>query len=257
MDLTRRALLIAGAGALAGGCAGARHRTSQPHPPPPGATADAGQPAPPAASATSEPPFPGFVQSGPRQTSAVAFTFHGSGDASLADDLLRVAARLSVPITVFAVGRWLDDQPSMGRRLVDGGHEVANHTYTHPVLPRLDAGAVLDEITKCRDALQRHAGTPGRWFRPSGTPAPNAAIRAAATQAGYATVVGYDVDPLDYRDPGAAVVAQRVRDALHPGSIVSLHTGHAGTVAAFEPMIAAARARGLRPVTVSDLLAGR
>jgi peptidoglycan/xylan/chitin deacetylase (PgdA/CDA1 family) len=71
---------------------------------------------------------------------------------------------------------------------------------------------------------------------------------------GYAVSVGYDVDPLDYQDPGASKVIARVQAGLRPGSIVSLHTGHAGTVQAFEPIVAAVRARGLRPVTVSQLL---
>ena len=67
-------------------------------------------------------------------------------------------------------------------------------------------------------------------------------------------MIGYDIDPLDYQDPGATAVRTRVAAGLHPGAIVSLHTGHAGTVTAFEPMVNEARARGLHPVRVRDLL---
>ena len=67
-------------------------------------------------------------------------------------------------------------------------------------------------------------------------------------------VVGYDVDPLDYEDPPPATIVERVTAALHPGAVVSLHTGHANTVAAFEPMVAAARRRSLTPVLVRELL---
>ena len=200
------------------------------------------------------PPLTSFVQSGPATGDGVALTFHGSGDTRLFDQLLAAAARLRAPITVFAVGRWLDDNPTIARRVAEAGHELANHTYTHPVLTRLDAAAVIDEISRCRDSLERHAGTPGRWFRPSGTPAPTPTITDAARRAGYTTIVGYDVDPHDYQDPGAAMVASRVEAGLHAGAIVSLHTGHAGTVKAFDAIVAAIHQRGLHPVTVTDLL---
>jgi peptidoglycan/xylan/chitin deacetylase (PgdA/CDA1 family) len=159
-------------------------------------------------------------------------------------------------VTVFAVGSWLDQHPEVAGTILGGGHELANHTYTHPALGQAGAAVVADEIVRCRDALTRHAGSPGTWFRPSGLEVPSAMILAEAGRAGYRTVVGYDVDPLDYQDPPAATIVERVAAGLHPGAVVSLHTGHANTVAAFEPMVAAARRRSLTPVRVRDLLVG-
>lgn len=195
-----------------------------------------------------------FVPSGPTTSAAVALTFHGSGDVGLLHALLDAAHAADAPITVFAVGSWLDANPDIAHTILAAGHEIANHTYTHPVLPRLDRQGIADEITRCRDALRTHAGEPGRWFRPSGTPTPTATMLDEAARAGYSTIVGYDIDPLDYQDPGADLVLRRVSAALHPGAIISLHTGHAGTVHAFEPMVNAVRARGLRPVRVHELL---
>ena len=195
-----------------------------------------------------------FVKSGPTTSSSVALTFHGSGDLGLLQALLDEAKKASAPITIFAVGNWLDKTPSLAKTILSGGHELANHTYTHPTLTKLDRPAVAKEITGCRDALRNHAGSAGRWFRPSGTPEPNALILAEAGAAGYRTVVGYDIDPLDYQDPGSAAVVRAVEAALHPGAIVSLHTGHSGTVTAFAPIVQAIRAKGLHPVLVRDLL---
>ena len=67
-------------------------------------------------------------------------------------------------------------------------------------------------------------------------------------------VVGYDIDPRDYEDPGATAVRDRVDQALHPGAIVSLHTGHRGTVDALDAVLTTIAGRGLAPVTVSTLL---
>jgi peptidoglycan/xylan/chitin deacetylase (PgdA/CDA1 family) len=82
-----------------------------------------------------------------------------------------------------------------------------------------------------------------------------AVVMQQAGLAGYRTVCGFDVDPSDYLDPGAAAIEARVRQTVKPGSIVSLHTGHAGTVAAFPTMVADIRAKGLELVLVRDLLA--
>jgi peptidoglycan/xylan/chitin deacetylase (PgdA/CDA1 family) len=195
-----------------------------------------------------------FVAHGPSDGGRVALTFHGSGDVGLLHDLLAVAGRLGVPLTIFAVGSWLDEHSEVAGLILGGGHELANHTYTHPSLGKLAAAPVADEIVRCRDALARHAGSPGAWFRPSGVEVPSALILAEAGRAGYRTVVGYDVDPLDYEDPPAAAIAPRVAAKLHPGAIVSLHTGHRNTVTAFEPMVTEIRGRGLTPVRVGDLL---
>ena len=194
------------------------------------------------------------MPSGPSSSSAVALTFHTNGDPALCDALFDEARQLQAPLTLFVVGSWLHDQPDVARRLLTDGHELGNHTYTHPELGKLGAGQVADEITRCRDELSTVTGQPSRWFRPSGIDAPTALILEEAGKAGYGTVIGFDVDPLDYQDPGTVAVADRVRQRLHPGAIVSLHTSHQGTLDAFADIVGSIRAAGLQPVTVSQLL---
>jgi len=196
------------------------------------------------------------VYNGPRDRKMVAFTFHGSGAPNLTLEMLDLTKRLSAPITVFAVGTWLKQYPDMTRRLLDAGHELENHTYTHPQLRGAGAATISREVVGCRDVLAAQTGNGGRYFRPSGMEGnyPQVVMDEAGL-AGYPTVCGFDVDPSDYLDPGAAAIEARVRQNLKPGSIVSLHLGHAGTVAAFPTLVADARARGLQPVLVRDLLA--
>jgi peptidoglycan/xylan/chitin deacetylase (PgdA/CDA1 family) len=195
-----------------------------------------------------------FVRSGPASSRAVALTFHGSGDLTLAHALLDAAKRSNAPITVFAVGQWLDQNPSITQAIQAGGHELANHTYTHPALASVSRTTLASEITRCRDVLARESGSGGRWFRPSGVDVPTQAMLDEAGTAGYPVVVGYDIDPLDYQDPGSAAVLARIKERLHPGAIVSLHTGHSGTVDAFQPIVEAVRAAGLQPVLLHNLL---
>jgi peptidoglycan/xylan/chitin deacetylase (PgdA/CDA1 family) len=198
--------------------------------------------------------MPAFVRRGPSTVKAVALTFHGSGDVGLLRELLAIAADRHAALTIFAVGQWLDLNPSVAHTILAGGHELANHTYTHPALGRAAPAAARAEIVKCRDALARHAGSGGRWFRPSGIEVPTPTILQAAAAGGYGTCVGYDLDPHDYQDPGAAAVRTRVAAGLHPGAIVSLHTGHRGTVDALPAILDSLDSHALRPVTVTQLL---
>ena len=74
-------------------------------------------------------------------------------------------------------------------------------------------------MVRCRDVLVRLTGGPGAAFRPSGTDdgtvSPGDQVLSVAAEAGYATVLGFDVDPLDYQDPGAAAVTERTLAAVH------------------------------------------
>jgi peptidoglycan/xylan/chitin deacetylase (PgdA/CDA1 family) len=248
VHLSRRSFLAAASAAVLGACTSAR-RAARPVPPHVDnrasgtATTAAGGPA-------------AFVAHGPADSGRVAFTFHGSGDLGLLHDLLAAAGRLRVPVTIFAVGSWLDQHPEVAGAILGGGHELANHTYTHPSLGSVSQAVVTQEITRCRDVLLHQTSTNGRWFRPSGIESqPSAMILAEAGKAGYATCVGFDVDSLDYTDPGAGAVVQKVAAGVQAGSIVSLHLGHSGTVSAFSRILSTLQGRGLRPVLVRDLLA--
>ena len=209
----------------------------------------------PATTVTSSPGGPArFVRRGPADRPEVALTFHGAGAPALTDKLLLILGRTRAAVTIFAVGSWLEDNPGLVTRLGGAGHEVANHTYSHPSLGSLGAGAVAEEIGLCRDVLVRQIGSPSAWFRPSGIEIPTATILTEAGRAGYPTVVGYDVDSLDFTDPGASAVIANTVTGLHPGAIVSLHTGHQDTIDAMSDILAALQQRGLSPVTVSRLL---
>jgi peptidoglycan/xylan/chitin deacetylase (PgdA/CDA1 family) len=196
-----------------------------------------------------------YVNHGRRDVPTVALTFHASGDPVLAGRLLDLLSSRSITVTVFAVGNWLAAQPELAARMLSDGHELANHTYSHQAMGELSPNAIHDEIIKCAAVLERVAGSATSWFRPSGIEVPTSAILAAAGAVGYPVSVGYDVDSLDFEDPGANAVADNVARGVQGGSIVSLHFGHAGTITALPSVLDHLDAVGLRPVTVTSLLA--
>jgi peptidoglycan/xylan/chitin deacetylase (PgdA/CDA1 family) len=228
------------------GAAGTTTASTTPVTTPPTQATDAGAPAK-------------FVSTGPTNTRQVALTFHTDGDPALAQQLLDELAAGKAKATCFIVGKWLADNQSWAKRIADAGHELANHTYNHLSFETLSSQQKIDEIQRCRDLLVQLTGTGGTFFRPSGTDdgvtSPSADTLAAAGQEDYPYVLGYDVDPLDYRDPGADAVASRVLGAVKSGSIVSLHFNHPGTIAALPTILNGLDQRGLEPVTASTLLA--
>lgn len=191
---------------------------------------------------------------GPRDRNQVALTFHGAGDPGIARELLAVFADHGAHVTVLAVGTWLESYPQIGRDIVRAGHELGNHTYRHLDIDSLDRVAAQREIVRCREVLEATVGSGGAHFRQSQSPTATRLVRRLAAQAGYPVCLSYDVDSLDYTDPGAATVRANVARA-RPGSIVSMHFGHPGTVAAMPGILSDLSHRGLAPVTASSLLA--
>lgn len=183
----------------------------------------------------------------------VALTFHGDGDPHLAQALLQEAEAGQARLTVLAVGRWLGDHPDMARRVLNGGHELGNHTENHVDISRLSPAAAFAEIEACAARLQKLTGSPGVWFRPSQTRHATPMLVDQARRAGYRTVLSYDVDPLDYEDPSAAQITERLLAAVHPGAVVSMHLGHQHTVSALPAVLAGLKSRGLSAVTASEL----
>jgi peptidoglycan/xylan/chitin deacetylase (PgdA/CDA1 family) len=196
------------------------------------------------------------ITHGLRTRSQVALTFHGAGDASLVDRLILETRKSGTLVTVLAVGRWAAANPGVLQRLLDAGHEVGNHTWTHRTMTQLNGRDIRLEIERAATELHRQTGSIGAWFRPSGTPRSTPAIRDTARSLGYARCLAYDVDSLDYTDPGPSAIVRTVSDRVRPGSIISLHLGHSGTMSALPDLLAVLRRRGLRPVTAGELLGG-
>lgn len=259
MPLTRRGLFRSAAG-TATLVAAASCAAGPPAPPAAGSRVPAGGTVAPPGPASRSPRTPAprhlppEVTRGPGTAHAVALTFHGAGPAAIARALLAEVERAGARITVLAVGAWLDEQPGMAARVLDGGHDLGNHTEHHGAMAQMDSPTAYAEISQCATRLRELTGSIGRWFRPSQMRNSTPLVRAAARRVGYPTVLSYDVDSLDYTDPGPGAITRTVLRAVGDGSIVSMHLGHPGTVSALPEILDALRVRKLRPVTVTELL---
>ena len=244
---------LTAAGALAG-CSG--RSTTDP------VTAPTASPTSPRTSPRTSPPqaprtfpqHPAQITHGPRTHPHVALTFHGQGDPATAHALLEEAEKHGAHLTVLAVGSWLDAHPALARRILDGGHEIGNHTQHHLDINTMPEARAHAEITECARRLRSLTGSIGTWFRPSRTARASPLVEALAHRAGYPHVLSYDVDSLDFTSPGAPAITRKVTAEIRNGSVVSLHFGYADTVAALPTLLHELDRRGLRAVTTTELL---
>lgn len=161
---------------------------------------------------------------------------------------------LAVPATFFVIGHDALQFPSLTRRIAREGNEVANHTFTHPDLDKLDDAAVTLELQRGRDALlpltNDRAAT--ERMRPPHGRYTEATVRAIQS-AGYDVVLWND-DPGDWRTLTPQTLATHVFEHATAPEIILLHSGKMATIEALEGIVRRYRAAGYRFVTVGALL---
>jgi peptidoglycan/xylan/chitin deacetylase (PgdA/CDA1 family) len=184
----------------------------------------------------------------------IALTFD-DGPYPVDTPMLLAALRAAhVPATFFLIGRDAEQYPGLVRAIAAGGHEIANHTETHPDLDTLDSPAVTAELKAGAATLGRYAREPTitTEFRP-----PHGRFRpatlAAAQQAGYDTVLWTD-DPGDWRNVSRTVLGAHITRFATSPEILLLHNGRPETVALLPGMVRRFREAGYTFVTVSELV---
>jgi len=228
------------------------------------------RPAPPPAPLPPPPPGAGPFNPGPvprRLPPGIAVSYsscpaHGPYAAMTFDDgphavqtprLLDMLARWQIKATFYLIGRNAATHPGIVRRIVAEGHEVGNHSWSHPALGKMGDAAVRSELRRAHDAIASAGGVAPINFRPPyGSITPRQKDWIAA-EFGYPTIM-WSVDPNDWRDRNSSLVSSRILRAARPGSIILAHDIHATTVSAMPSTLPALAQRGLRFVTVSQLI---
>ena len=183
----------------------------------------------------------------------IALTFDDGPHPVNTPRLLDILRQYEVPATFFVIGNLVDRYPAIARRIVEEGHEIANHTYTHANLSKLSDARIRKELADGKNAIVRATGVYPKVMRP-----PYGALKAhqrylARSEFGYPTVL-WSVDPLDWKRPGAAVVANRLVSGATNGGILLAHDLHAPTVDAIPSVVSRLKAQGYQFVTVSQII---
>jgi peptidoglycan/xylan/chitin deacetylase (PgdA/CDA1 family) len=190
------------------------------------------------------------VKRGPAGKKQVALTFD-DGPSIYTPQVLDILRRKKVKATFFMLGDMVSADPAAARRVLAAGHEIANHSSSHSLLPS------YSNISRAGRAIRRATGFKPCLFRPP-YGALNSSVISSARSLDMKSIL-WDIDTSDWSTPGTGTIRARVSSA-GPGSIVLMHDGggpRSQTVAALSGAIHNLRARGYEFVTVTKLLGNR
>ena len=194
------------------------------------------------------------VWRGVTEEKIVALTFDDGPNPAKTPALMDALKNAGVPATFFVVGIRAEAAPDLLRRMTGEGHEIANHSYSHPNLTFLTPTGVERELCRTSAIVYDATGTRPRFYRPPGGNYNTSVVDAAESlgMAGaYWTIDGikYEAAPFKPQTLNDFVLKQ-----LRPGAIILLHNAPDNTIAALPALIAGIKARGYQLVTVSELV---
>ncbi len=198
----------------------------------------------------------------------VAITFDDGPDGRWTPQILDILKAKHAPATFFVIGKNMAAKPGLVEREVNEGHDVGNHTWTHPDIAFVPAAQTSVELSATQRLFETITGRSMRLFRPPffgdaepDTPREVSRVMLGQMQ-GYLTV-GLRIDPDDWRSPDASTPERivetaltRLKDTQRPGQVILLHDSggdRSWTVKALPALIDALRAHGYKLVTIADL----
>jgi peptidoglycan-N-acetylglucosamine deacetylase len=184
----------------------------------------------------------------------IAMTFDDGPSSATTPRLLDILKERHIKATFFMIGQNVEQNPDIVRRILAEGHEIGNHSWTHPQLSKLPEDKVTEELTKTQDAIRNACGYTPTIMRPPYGAITKAQREWIETQFGM-NVILWTVDPFDWKRPGESVIEQRILAGAKPGAIILSHDIHKQTVDAMPATLDALAAKGFKFVTVSQLIA--
>ena len=176
---------------------------------------------------TSPEPIPSFPTAhGDAGEPIVYLTFDDGPHPTWTPQVLDVLARHDAIATFFVLGASVMAYPELASRIVEAGHDAENHTFDHASLDRMDRATFIAEVEDTDDAIEEATGglvDPTSCLRPP-YGAVDAQTNVLAAELGKEVVL-WNVDPQDWRRPGATQIARHLIDNARPGAILLMHDG--------------------------------
>jgi probable sporulation protein (polysaccharide deacetylase family) len=194
---------------------------------------------------------PGPIYRGNPTKQMVAFIINVAWGNEYIPDMLETLKKHKVKASFFLEGRWVKENPELAKMIVDAGHEVGNHSYTHPNLKTTPSAAVTEQLVKTNEVIEATTGKHPDLFAPPSGSYRDEVVQIAANQ-GLKTIM-WSVDTIDWQRPEPQVIVDRVVSKVHAGAMVLMHPTSA-TAKALEPMILSIKEKEYLINDVSTLL---
>lgn len=181
-----------------------------------------------------------------------ALSFDAAWDDKDTDELIEILNENNIKTTFFVVGSWAEKYAVSVKKLSDNGHEIMNHSDTHPHINQLSDAKIEEEIKKCDDKIETITKKRPNLFRgPYGEYNNN--VISVCEKLGH-KVIQWDVDSLDWKDLSAEDIHSRVMKRVKPGSIILFHNGAKNTPESLKLVIPDLIAQGYKIVPVSEII---
>ncbi len=190
------------------------------------------------------------VDKGEEKIASISFdAAWGNEDTEQLIDILKT---YDVKATFFVVGEWVDKYPESVKALSDAGHEVMNHSNTHPHMTELSEEKMQQELVECNNKIEAVTGVKPILFRAPYGDYNDKVIQTIRENGCY--TIQWDVDSLDWKDLSAEEITKRVTTKVKPGSIVLFHNAAKHTPEALPGILEKLQSDGYKIVPISNLI---
>ncbi len=180
----------------------------------------------------------------------VALTFDDGPHPENTPDILETLAKYDAKATFYVIGQRVELYPEVVKAAYDAGHEIGVHTWSHPLLTKLTAAEISNEINQTIDAIVSITGDSPKTLRP-----PYGAYNQLLKDCITLPIINWSVDTLDWKTKNPYSITEIVKANTQNGSIILMHDIHKTSAEAVETVVRELTEKGYRFVTVSELLA--
>lgn len=182
----------------------------------------------------------------------VAITLDAAWGTDKTKAILDILDKYKIRATFFVTGMWAEKNAAVLKEISDRGHEIGNHSYTHRDFAKLSDDEMVKELAKATDSIEKATGKRTTIFRaPYGSW--NAKIVDVVGREQY-DFIQWDVDSLDWKGLTPSAMEARIFPKVQSGSIILFHNDAQYIVEALPGIIEKLEAKGLKPVTVTELV---
>ncbi len=187
-----------------------------------------------------------------RNDKVCSLTFDAAWGNEDTQQLIDILGEHNICATFFVVGEWVDKYPESVKALSDAGHEVMNHSATHPYMTQLSTDQMKQEVQSCNEKIAAVTGKTPILFRPPYGDYNDQVVSTLRDMGMY--TIQWDVDSLDWKDPAPSEIVSRVCSKAQNGSIILFHNAATNTPAALPEVIDGLIEQGFSFVPVSELI---
>jgi peptidoglycan-N-acetylglucosamine deacetylase len=192
----------------------------------------------------------------PTTQRVVAITFDDGPNPVYTPQVLEIFSEAKGKATFFMIGEQMKSHPGVVKQVRDQGHEIGNHTFTHPKLSQLSEQDCLKEVEDTEILIEKMAGRKPVVFRPPYLDY-NQDTVSLLQKKKYPMIGALNLEAQDWEQPGVEHILEKSREAVKNGSILIFHDGYGDrsqTIEAVRMLVSELTSQGYQLVTVSELL---